>query len=41
MLFSKLNATLGEYESLYETYIDLAFYVHNLLYPEDTLTKMN
>ena len=38
-LFGKLDATLDGYESLYETYIELAVYVHNLLYPEDMLTK--
>ena len=37
-LFGKLDATLDMYESLYGTYIDLAVYVHNTLYPDDELT---
>lgn len=35
----KLNATLGEYESLYGTYIDLAVYIYNLMNPDAQLEK--
>ncbi len=36
-LFGHLDATLNEQESLYETYIDLATKIHNLLYPNDSM----
>ncbi len=36
-LFGHLDATLTEEESLYETYIDLATHIHNLLYPNDSM----
>ncbi|MBQ6841494.1 MAG: hypothetical protein IJO63_05215 [Bacilli bacterium] len=38
-LFGKLDATLGKYESLYDTYIGLAVFVHNTLNPEEPLSK--
>ena len=36
-LFGHLDATLNEEESLYETYIDIATKIHNLLYPNDSM----
>lgn len=36
-LFGHLDATLDEQESLYETYIDLATKIHNILNPNDSM----
>ncbi|MBE6148050.1 MAG: hypothetical protein E7167_00860 [Firmicutes bacterium] len=38
-LFGKLVATLEGYESLHETFIELAVYIHNTLNPDDQLTQ--